>query len=455
MLAAQRQTKPGLVLASIGFALGIALALTLWRRFHGRRAQTLIIAALMLLVLGEAGYNAALLSAQYLVRNDTGYQRYVEQAEKQAKQFAQTDGSFYRINQLQPFHTNAKNLTANYNEAAAYGFASLSGYTSDPSNLQLALLDRLGYRQNGDNLCVVNTSLLPVDSLLSVQYVISPIAINGLQPAQGFAEYNRKQTYRNPYRLPMALRYRAPAATSDTVAQSNPFQYQEQLYAQLLGEDVQLYLPVRYTQQAEENALRYTLTLPHGAIALYGNLPWQTQTNGEITVQDTRLTAYACWLSPSVFYVPTEPDQRQTVVRFAGEEASDATLSPQFYALDLDAFAEVAQKLQQKSAQAIEVTNARFTCSTTAAAGESLLVSIPYDAGWSVFRNGQRITPARFADCLYSVPLAEGENRIVMTYAPKGALAGLTLSGFAILTLLGVALARRKRRRNRPACECD
>lgn len=72
------------------------------------------------------------------------------------------------------------NLTANYNESLSYGYKSTSGYTSSPDGTQLEFLNKCGYPTYADCLTVTNTSMLGIDSLLGVKYVLTSENYTGL-----------------------------------------------------------------------------------------------------------------------------------------------------------------------------------------------------------------------------------------------------------------------------------
>ena len=70
-----------------------------------------------------------------------------------------------------------------------------------------------------------------------------------------------------------------------------------------------------------------------------------------------------------------------------------------------------------------------------------MLLSVPYDDGWSVTINGAaaELTPAadKGMSCL---SVQKGTNKIVMTYKTPGALAGLTVSLATAAALIAAGL---------------
>lgn len=79
-----------------------------------------------------------------------------------------------------------------------------------------------------------------------------------------------------------------------------------------------------------------------------------------------------------------------------------------------------------------------------------MLLQVPYSEGWSIRLNGKELTEVgRFADCLVSIPLEEGENTVEMVYHVPGLKAGAvcTLLAALGLALYGAFLLYQKRRK--------
>lgn len=391
--------------------------------------------------------NAYLLSGVYQAGGISEYQAYVREQRQVITWVQERDPSFYRINQT------VLRGQVNYNESAGYNYASISGYTSDPSNRQLNFLEQAGYPKASNNMCIVNTSLLPVDSLLGVRYVITPQAIRGLVEIQDVSHHKQLRVYENPYALPIAFAYQ-PQAIPQPEDTANPFLFHSWLYQQLYDPEAKLYTPLSYVEEelpAEDSEspsqeTQFVLQVPQGSVALYGNLSGSRNGEGSVSVDGIRMTHYFDWVSPSAFYIPTSPGQREvtvTLTRLTGRERSDQR---QFYALDLEALSQIAQRSQQSSAQEIVVENGFFSCRVDSGGGQSLFVSIPYDKGWTVLRNGEEILPEAFAGCLMTLPLEAGENRIEMRYRLPGAMPGLVLSLVGVALLVALALWEKKRK---------
>ena len=432
------------------------------------RRRRILAALLVVLGLWEAFLETRAMLKIYHTDTAEEYASYSREQQAQISALRESDGEdFYRISQTSTRITNIDGLTGAYLDAMAYGYPSISGYTSCPENIQLDFLDRLGYRKEYESFNIVNTAFLPADSLLGVRYVLSPYAIPGLQKVQEFETRNGKDVYRNPYALPIAMILDESGEETEAPIEGDPFAYTEYLYTKIAGEKAGLWAPVSAEKTYGRGATKWELALPDAAGAkycLYGNLPWtaevsfddpqwwdDAQEQGRLTVREGWGYGYGGWLSPSVFYIPVDENADTAAVTL--ETAGEMQLrDEQFRALDLERLAQLAARIRQK-AEAVEdteIANGRISCTVNAREGQKLLLSVPSSKGWTVVRNGQKIEMEAFEGTLAEISLVPGENHITMQYRTPGFAAGILMS----LTGLGITVyAHGKRRKERKTGE--
>lgn len=102
---------------------------------------------------------------------------------------------------------------------------------------------------------------------------------------------------------------------------------------------------------------------------------------------------------------------------------------PVFYALNLDVFEQIINELKTSEFIPTVFEDGRIEGEYTAKDDGNLLLSIPYDTGWSVTINGAAAELMPAADKGMScLNVQRGTNNIVMTYKTPGALTGLAVS---------------------------
>ena len=412
---------------------------------QNKKNQFYIISGICLLCGLELSYNADLIIKK-LALDARPYATYSREQEKQIAAIKQKDPGSYRISQTKTRSENELiNITANYNDGYAYNYRSISSYTSSPDGKQLKLLADLGYRFEGDRITIVNTSILPTDSLLGVKYVLSPYYIKGLEKTD-LPLSDGKSVYKNPYALPLAF----------TVSQLPPkadgrsvFEYENEVFSTLAGEKVELFKPLPYRSEEVATGRRFIFESPKGNYGVYGNLPWDRTVDGTSLDLNGKLQQfYGAWLSPSVFYVPTTNDGPAYIE--LKTTAKEAFRRPELYALDLDELKKAVTDIKQKSALVKEeyLTNGSGKYVVSHVASPSYLqTSIPYDDGWKVTVNGKVIEPRLFDEALMAIPLNKGKNVIQMTYQIPHAKLGilLTVIGCSLLAVTKIVYRKQSR----------
>lgn len=419
-----------------------------------RMRQRMLPVFLVICCVGELGYNAKILLNHYGAYGVDEYKRYVERENNLINQIKSDDDSVYRISQSLCRMQKSGYLTANYNEPLGYNYMGITAYTNCPDDRQRNMLNKLGYRTNGENFYIVNTSFIPTDSLLGVKYFLSDYAINGYKAVDGMTAYNNKTVYENPYVLPMAFTYDDVDYQYNGQNASNPFLAANETYSALYGKNIDLFTPAEYTYERSEDgtSINFFIKVPSGNFALYGNLPYSHEYNGVIKSGDTQLTEYAKWRSPSVFYIPTS--NGEDLVNIEVTSASGKAVScddPQFYILDLDAMKQVSENLQSKKVNSLAIDGNTVTIDAQLEEGESIFTSFAYDKGWVITDNGKEITPDLYEECLIVIKSEAGEHHIVMKYKQPGQMPGIVLSviGFSVFIFWYYLYKKQKRIANR------
>ena len=393
--------------------------------------------ALAVLCIGEMFLQTRAMLGIYHTDTAEEYAAYSRQAQEQigALQSFDSDG-FYRVNQTSTRIGNKDGLTAAYLDAMAYGYASVSGYTSCPENIQLEFLDRIGYRKEYESFNIVNTSFLPADSLLGVRYVLSGYGIPGLREVKELGVYNGKAVFENPFVLPVAMIAEEGAAQVSAEKGQDPFAYLEQIYGELSGQEAGLFVPAVAERSYNAGKTEWTIAVPDGNYCLYGNLPWREAVEGRLMVSEDQGYGYGGWLSPSVFYIPVPEEEagasgESKTVRVTLETRGEPKLyEEQFYALDLDRLSEISALIRVRSATVrdLDIRNGAISCTADAAEGRFLILSVPASKGWTAFVNGKKTPIDTYEGCLIKIPLAQGENHITMQYRVPGRAAGIVMS---------------------------
>lgn len=409
------------------------------------------IICVVCIFIGDISYNASLLMDKYHVSDVGIYSSYVAGAERQLEAIKKMDTGFYRIAQTDTRNIGSNRITAYYNEAFGYNYNSISGYSSAPDDSSREFLGQLGYRINDKTMCITNTSILAADSLMGVKYVISAMDIKGLEKMEDICMANGKYVYKNPFVLPAAFIYENSDFNYNNV--QNPFEFQNAVYSALTGKNVELYKPLDFSiiQNGDVNngnPLIYSVELPDGNYSVYGNIPWNSEINALVNVNNIYNTSYSCWLSPSVFYIPVTSDNNpgKATIEVKSEISYDIIYgNEQFYALNLDLLKEVSNVLSKNIPDNIEIRNGYINIDVKAQKNQKLYLSVPFDDGWKIYLNGKEVSPGLVGECMYSFSLYEGSNNIKMVYKCKGLVLGTIVSIISIILIILMWFIQRRK----------
>lgn len=445
--AGVEQWGPVIETCVAALVIGSLLSLSIYLQYSdgdGRKALAkLLSVALVLVCTADIVINASLLMDAYHGVNADTAARYIEKEQPFIDSIKGNDPGGYRITQISTRNNPNKDgggSTPVYNEALAYGYWSISGYTSSPDDDQRTFLGKLGYRKNGENFNITNTSILGADSLLGVKYVLSPFPINGLVRENSMGTANGKFVYKNPYALPMAFVVDGKV-DNEKLNGENPFAYQNSIYSQLVGRQVNVYKPLNYEviikgNVKEGTAAKIRLSIPTGNYAVYGNIPTNSDMNATLIVNNSYSTIYSCWGAPSVFNIPFTGNSAEIELRSSTSYDIDYD-AMQFYVLDLDEMKAVSDQLSTRSLQNFSMKNGHvYAVVNSAKDGDYLFLAIPEDKGWTVTNNGKEVTPDFIDGCLYLVKLHNGKNHIEMRYRVPGLIVGAAITQAGLLGVI-------------------
>ena len=428
------------------------------RNLHRR-----LCAAAMLGIWGlELLLNGHYVLRDYKLENADEFKQYNQNQLELVGTVKDQDHGTFRITQLMTRGMNDQGTTANLDESMAFDYMSVENYTSCPSMRQLDMLKRFGYAYHQDCLLEKNTFLLPVDSMLSVKYLLAPYQVRGMELTGPGEKKNGKQIFNNSYALPFAfstdslrgsqlLKKAGQSAGnigntgtgSGNTSAANPFEYWNQAYTALSGREAPFMERLEYRKERKNNQIVYTIQMPAGNYQLYGNIPTSSSIDASLDLNGVLHVPYSTWLAPQAVYVPVSADQAEATVILRAEgldEKEPEIQEAQFYALNLDTFGNMTALLQERAAEEIEIRKDHVSIRKEGREGDILFTSIPYDEGWRITRNGQSVEPELFSDCLICLPLQDGENHFEFEYRIPWLRAGMAFTLLGIILLAGTEL---------------
>lgn len=148
-------------------------------------------------------------------------------------------------------------------------------------------------------------------------------------------------------------------------------------------------------------------------------------------------------------------EQGQTITLTNGDE-EDATqrISADVYRMDEAVLEEALAVLSAQYLENVSWESDRISGELTLEQGGRLILSVPYEDGWTVLINGREAERTTFGGCLMAFDLEPGQYTIEMQYVPVGQGAGLAVSGVS-LALFAAVLAYQKRKSKKTKAEVN
>ena len=409
-----------------------------------RAPRPAVILPLLALTTIELFANAhSMWNQLYVGYSEDNNSVYVATATSTVKAIQDDDPTpFYRIDR-----TTTRADSAALNEGLALGYDQLSSYSSANNPQAIALLNSLGYSSVGEFSTRYAEPILAVDALLGVKYAIVEQA-----PARYVAISEPGDTasavYENPYALNLGI-----AASKDiqncTLEGENPFEKQNDLYSKILGHKVELYTEIDAAKTADsQDAKHWSVTVPTGSIGyLYINKDANAGSYWPVALTiDQRTIDNEAWRFDNnirqIADASDGPSSHTVSVKVAeGYTDMPQDNEPVFYALNLEAFEQIINELKTSEFVPAVFEDGMVEGEYSAENDCNLLLSAPYDDGWSVTINGAaaELTPAadKGMSCLR---VQKGTNKIVMIYKTPGAFAGLAVSLATVAALVAAGL---------------
>lgn len=415
--------------------------------YHGRQIdRKLYIIFTVFFTLFETSingfYQLTSLNADWHFPSREGYARNLTDLDKLVKAADATEADFFRFE---------KWLPQTGNDSMKHGYNGISQFSSVRNRKSSQLLDKMGFRSDGTNLNLrYQNNTLIADSLFAVRYNVHDKPIN----KYGFDLFNQSGNlllYRNQHALPLALLtgepYQEIELTSKTLdnqtkllnhlaglelsyfhkqTTTSPQANQEQRITTLKATDGSSYADLSLWVPGHSQAY---LSLPSLTSSNEDNKSIKVELNGHL-LDYTRDNAFS--LLDLGYY---EEDTTLNLRLVFPETESVSFNQPNAYALDIQALETALEAIKTRPVTAKTKGN-QVQISYQSQEDSSLLVTLPYDKGWTAQQDGQPLPVKAAQEGLILLDAKKGQGEIILTFVPHGFKEGSLLSLAGLLGFL-------------------
>jgi uncharacterized membrane protein YfhO len=369
------------------------------------------------------------------------------------------------------------------NQTALYHVKGMSIFSSTADESTVLFMKSLGFHNNGIN-SFRNNGLTPVTaSLFNIEYFID---VNGDAPVpQGFTSVpNDSLTiYRNENAL--SLGYMVP---SDIVAfkpqnRNNPFDTTN-VFLQAIGAD-SVYERGGIISTGSENIMTISELPDSGNTYRISEADKKTVLTLEPDAKEPGAHMYIylqASKAPSVTVTYTYPDREEPVskkqetriqqiidigyydpevktsVELKWDKPKDEQITIHAYSINEEAYQSMLSVLSESPFKVDAVTSTSMEGNINAKEAGVLLLTIPFDNGWSATLDGQPVELLQIGDALTGISLSAGKHQVSMKYEPNGFSMGWKISVLGLLVFLTLSLAPvwiTYRKNRKTACTTD
>lgn len=398
-------------------------------RMHPASAMAFILAAAVI----ESGMNTAVTSIP--TTNRTEYWSGTRSNQSLLKDVSQTDTSeFYRVEKV---NRRTKN------DGAWTGYSSASLFSSTTQASVSDFYKMFGLEGNTNAFSFTGATPL-MASFLGVKYMLAEEPLTESDLVSYVGEDDTSYLYRNNDTLPLGFMISDDTAGSFTYTDfSDPAAHQNELVNVSAGTpDVLIQKASSYGQKefsftADEDGHYYAYVSNHDITDITAMVGDQTLTFSNVD---------------RGYLLDLGDVSAGTDITLTSNDEMNYDVDAAAYRFDETAFAQWYDVMSRQGMQVTSFTNdlqkTEITGTVTAQTAGNLLLSLPYDDGWTIQVDGEEVTADQFADTFLMIPLAAGTHEITMYYRVPGLIEGvmISISAIIILALLyGVFQIQRRR----------
>ncbi len=381
------------------------------------------------LAMGEVILNMAITGfyslsrTAYLEKMDD-YQTLLEFAEVDA----QTDAgegadTFYRV---EDYERKTKNDDSLYGYPSGTIFSSLM-------NIEVSRFYQSLYMEGGRNYYCYNGATPVVSSMLSVKYMLSDNNMGNNALRELIATSGSYYLYENKYCLPLGFMMSEEAIESWNYTQGQKIEHINSLGV-VLGSTENILSKAKTYMEVEEGCT--SITVAEEGI-YYANYASCSADNLNISINGGPTTRYNKTTHRYLFELGECQAGDQITITNSNSEEITFTV----YKLNLDAVDAAYETLSQQTMVTKEYTDTSIKGSIEVTEAGRLILSIPNEAGWTLYVDGKETEILDFKETFISVYLEEGHHDIELSYMTPGLKVGAMISaaciGLFVLTMLG------------------
>ncbi|AHY16789.1 YfhO family protein [Streptococcus iniae] len=371
-----------------------------------------------------------------------------------------SNDSFYRTEQL---------ISQTANDSMKYNYHGISQFSSIRNRSSSQVLDRLGYKSDGTNLNLrYQNNTLIADSLFAVKYNLTHSSHLDKYGFRFISDSGHTKLYQNQNATHLAILTDKPY--QDLAFSVNTLDNQTQLLNQLSGQELTYFTEIetelvskikpinkRFTVKAEKDShdskVSYRVKSPQNS-QLYLSLPNISYSNANeksvLIRVNGKTKEYTTDNAFSLFDLGYYEDATNLDIMLIFPKNMTISYSqPHLYRLNTLNYQKAMTTINKHQVKTKIFKNKVITTYNSPKKA-SLLITLPFDKGWSASLNGKKVSVQKAQNGFMKVDIPKGKGHLQLSFLPKGLLSGLFISFAGILLYLFIFIIGKRKQEKAP-----
>ncbi len=395
---------------------------------------TCVLALISLaLVIGECAGNTGYTRAGTV--NRAGYLQQLDDYDALVQKVAEREAG-QGIYRFEKFTRKTKN------DATLAGYPSASVFSSTMNSQVMDMYKRFGMRHSKVYYSFDGGTPL-AGALLNVKYMFGESDKYGNELFQPLGDSGEVYLYECTATLPFG--YVGPVGFDLPEGVSNHGIRLQTELVQSLGVEGKLFHKKERTEQGDD----IVFAVPEDGV-YYGIVTSLDSKQIKLSGGPLEEETYKDIKSGALMYLGDLQEGQEIRLSNANDKDETPKITVDVYRLDVDVLQEALDILSAQHMENVIFESDSLRGEIRMEAPGRLIMSIPYETGWSIKVNGESVEPATFGGALIALDLEAGAYGIEMEYVPVGTWEGIavTVGSLALFALLMLCEGWKRKRKN-------
>ena len=430
-----------------------------------KQTATLVLAVLVSTEMFGAGLlNKSSLDDDVRYTTKKSYRSYIDAMRPVAENVLNSDKSFYRMEKTDHRKTN---------DNFAFGMRGLSNSTSTLNSETIAFLHDFGLTSKSH--WSQYSGGTPVsDSLFGLKYLIAKKDTDEIFESYQKTEFGDENydVWQNDNAMSIAAAVSSDIDSFENGMYNSPFKRMNAVVTAMLGEEdtVEIFRYVHYAADLDCGDLITSSVAGHDKFAKTDAGYQRLTFSIKVTTDDVLYCYFPSeYKREAYLYVNgkkfgsifgNETDHIIELGSFEEGDTLEVALEPledeffimngesYFFYLDSEKFEKYMPRLCENNFEIEDFSESSFKGKITATEERTTVyTSIPYDEGWNIFVDGERISPKKLMNGVIGFDITPGEHTLKMNYFPMALTVGLIIQASGLAAFVAAWIISEKKRK--------